>query len=148
WVTLPDPDAVFVAEDDNGRIGAYCGVGGAGDPEDRHADMRTGELVALYVDPALLGTEAGAVAHGAGVEHLAMSGFRYAMLWALRDDTVSRAFYASHGWRQDGTVGCHDLNRQRLNTVRYGRFLPAPFRRHRRLPGTFGPAGSPHPSMM
>jgi RimJ/RimL family protein N-acetyltransferase len=137
WVGLPDPDGVFVAEDSEGRIGAYCGVCEARDPEDVHEDVRTGELLALYADPDRQGTGAGSTAHEAGVEHLAAQGFRYAVLWVFQDNAASRAFYEYHGWRHDGTVKLHDVDGQRLPTVRYGRFLRVPGCRHH------PPAGRP-----
>ncbi|AHI00116.1 GNAT family N-acetyltransferase [Kutzneria viridogrisea] len=131
WLAMPDPDGVFLAEDEQGGVGAYCGVCEARDPEDVHEDLSTGELLALYGDPERKGTGAGRAAHQAGLDHLAAQGFRYAVLWVFQDDAASRSFYEHHGWRHDGAVREYDVDGQRLMTVRYGRFLRAPGRRSR-----------------
>ena len=132
WVCLPDPDGVFVAEDIEGRIGSYCVVAEARDDEDRHADLRTGELVAVHADPGRQGTGAGRTVHDAALDHLAEQGFRYVVLWVLKEDWATRSFYAHLGWRHDGASKAHVVGEHRLELVRYGRFLPA--RRRSRPP--------------
>ncbi|MBW4719906.1 GNAT family N-acetyltransferase [Saccharothrix obliqua] len=126
---LPVPSRVFVAEDEDGRIGAYCAVDAVREPDDAHPDLHTGELVAIYADPRYRGTGAGHRVHEAGVRHLLEQGFRYAVLWVFQDNAPSRRFYEAHGWRHDGLVHHYELERQELPEVRYGRFLPAPRRR-------------------
>ena len=128
WVGLPDPDAVFVAEDEEGNIGAYCAVATARDDSDVHEDLRTGELVAIYADPACLGTGAGRAVHDAGLAHLARQGFRYVVLWVLKDNWLTRMFYAHHGWSPDGAEKDHLLRDEPLPVVRYSKFLNAPRR--------------------
>ncbi|MCP2169362.1 GNAT family N-acetyltransferase [Goodfellowiella coeruleoviolacea] len=144
WLSAPDPSAVLVAVDDQGAIGAYCGVGAVRADDDRHRDLPTGELIALYANPDHLGTGAGRLVHEAGLAHLADQGFRYAVLWVFETNEPSRAFYAAHGWRADGAGKHHRLGTQELVETRYGRFLPAARGRNRRC---FGP-GWPlaHPS--
>ena len=132
WVRLPDPDGIFVAEDGDGRIGSYCVVGEARDEDDMHADLRTGELVSVHADPSCHGTGAGRTVHDAALDHLTEQGFRYAVLWVLKDDWATRSFYAHHGWRHDGASKEHVVGEHRLPLVRYGRFLPA--RRRNRPP--------------
>ncbi|WP_137814162.1 GNAT family N-acetyltransferase [Gandjariella thermophila] len=125
WLALPAPAAVFVAVDATGRIGAYCGVDAVREEGDRHADLPTGELCAIYVDPPNLGTGAGRAVHDAGVWHLAEQGFRYAVLWVLEANTSARRFYRSRGWRADGGSKQYEAGEAQLPEVRYARFLPA-----------------------
>ncbi|GAA1346659.1 GNAT family N-acetyltransferase [Saccharothrix algeriensis] len=128
-LALPDPSRVFVAVDGGGEVGAYCAVDAVREAGDAHPDLNTGELVAIYADPRHRGTGAGHAVHEAGVRHLVEQGFRYAVLWVFQDNTSSRDFYESHGWRHDGLVHRYELGGQELPEVRYGRFLPAPRRR-------------------
>lgn len=139
WVCLPDPDGVFVAEDQAGRIGSYCVVAEARDDEDMHADLRTGELVSVHSDPDCQGTGAGRTVHDAALDHLSEQGFRYVVLWVLQDDWTSRAFYAQNGWRHDGASKEHVVGERRVPLVRYGRFLPR-LRRNRPPSGFRRPA--------
>lgn len=125
---LPEPSRVFVAVDDEGRIGAYCAVDAVRESTDAHPDLHTGELVAIYADPRFHGTGAGHEVHEAGVRHLMDQGFRYAVLWVFQDNAKTRGFYESHGWRHDGLVHRYELGKQHLPEVRYGRFLSAPRR--------------------
>ncbi|KAA2261643.1 GNAT family N-acetyltransferase [Solihabitans fulvus] len=125
WLTLPEPHAVFVATDREERIGAYCAVSGVREDNDDHPDLSTGELIAIYADPAFQGTGAGHQVHEAGVRHLAGQGFRYAVLWVFEANTRSREFYEAHGWRHDGAVQSSELAEQELPVVRYARFLSA-----------------------
>ncbi|REH51795.1 acetyltransferase (GNAT) family protein [Kutzneria buriramensis] len=135
WVRLPDPDGVFVAEDEAGRLGSYCTVAEARDDDDIHADLRTGELIGVHADPLHMGTGAGRAVHDAALDHLAEQGFRYAVLWVLKDDWTTRSFYAHHGWRHDGATKDHAAGDQRVPVVRYGRFLNA--RKRNRPPSGF-----------
>jgi RimJ/RimL family protein N-acetyltransferase len=119
----PAPEGVFVAVDEDGRPGAYCVVGLARQDGDRHPDLATGELMAIYADPAVRGTGAGHAVHDAGVAHLTRSGIRYGVLWVFAANRPSRRFYEAHGWRHDGTVSHMELGGERIAEVRYGRFL-------------------------
>jgi ribosomal protein S18 acetylase RimI-like enzyme len=61
----------------------------------------TGELHALYADPARLGQGAGAAAHEAGLAQLRAAGYTYLVLWVFSDNRRARSFYARRGWRRD-----------------------------------------------
>jgi RimJ/RimL family protein N-acetyltransferase len=124
WLALPDPEAVLVAVDRSGSTGAYCMIGSVRQPTDIHPDLVTGEMLAIYADPARQGQGAGHAAHEAGIRHLAAYGFRYAVLWVLAANTASRRFYADHGWREDGTTHELPLISENVTEIRYGRFLP------------------------
>lgn len=109
-IAEPDPRAVLVAEDALGVRG-YTIVGGPHAPErDGHPTVPTGEpsgeLSTLYVDPAVIGTGAGAALHDAGLAHLRAAGFRRATLWVYAANTPAIGFYEHRGWRRDGDP-CH-----------------------------------------
>jgi ribosomal protein S18 acetylase RimI-like enzyme len=124
WVAMPSPDAVFVATDGGSDVVAYCAVCAVRDAADAHPVRPTGELVAIYADPSVLGTGAGHAVHEAGVAALASSGFRHAVLWMFENNPVARAFYRRHGWTSDGVRKHFEIGDARPMEVRYSRTLP------------------------
>jgi ribosomal protein S18 acetylase RimI-like enzyme len=128
WVSMPPPDAVFVAtrsdSDDPDGIVAYCAVCAVREAKDAHPTLPTGELVAIYTDPTVLGTGAGHAVHEAGVAALAEAGFRHAVLWVFEDNPRARAFYEQHGWTSDGVREEFEVGDARPLEVRYSRPLP------------------------
>jgi len=124
WVSMAEPDAVFVATDgDGGRLVAYAGVAAAREAKDRHPALPTGELAAIYADPMVWGTGAGHAVHEAAVSGLAGFGFRHAVLWVFVDNKVARAFYERHDWTCDGVEEEFEVGGQRPVEVRYSRGL-------------------------
>jgi GNAT superfamily N-acetyltransferase len=65
-------------------------------------DGAFGELYALNVDPDRWGLGAGASLLAAGVDALRSAGFHHAVLWVHPGNDRARAFYAAHGWIDDG----------------------------------------------
>jgi L-amino acid N-acyltransferase YncA len=124
-IAAPQPAAIFVAVDAADLPAAYCAVGAVRQGTDRHAELPTGELMAIYADPAQLGRGAGHAAHEAGVAHLLQNGFRYAVLWVFKANASSREFYAAHGWRPDGVLNQDKLGDAEVTEVRYARTLGA-----------------------
>jgi GNAT superfamily N-acetyltransferase len=102
-IAAPEPMAVFVADDEQGRVRGYCTVGPSRDP-DLAGDTTevSGVLYTLYLDPEVIGTGAGGALHDIGVAHLAGAGFARATLWVYTANTSAQAFYAHRGWRPDG----------------------------------------------
>jgi len=102
-IAAPDPTAVFVAEEGCGEVRGYCTVGPLRVP-DRSGDttLPSAELHNLYLEPAVIGTGAGAALHDAGIAHLAACGFRRAVLWVYTANTGAQDFYARRGWHADG----------------------------------------------
>ncbi|GAA4858617.1 GNAT family N-acetyltransferase [Actinomycetospora straminea] len=103
-IAAPEPMAVFVADDEQGRVRGYCTVGPSTDPDlagDTTA-ATSGVLYTLYLDPEVIGTGAGGLLHDAGVAHLAAAGFARATLWVYTANTSAQAFYAHRGWYADG----------------------------------------------
>jgi ribosomal protein S18 acetylase RimI-like enzyme len=124
WVAMPAPDAVFVATNDTDDVVAYCAVCAVREAEDAHPTLPTGELVAIYAHPSVLGTGAGHAVHEAGVAALAAAGFRHAVLWVFEDNPRARAFYERHGWTSDGVQQEFEVGDARPLEVRYSRSLP------------------------
>jgi ribosomal protein S18 acetylase RimI-like enzyme len=124
WVAMPPPDAVFVATNGTDEVVAYCAVCRVREPEDAHPALPTGELVAIYADPAVVGAGAGHAVHEAGVTALAAAGFRHAVLWVFEDNLRGRAFYERHGWTSDGVREEFEVGDAKPIEVRYSRPLP------------------------
>jgi ribosomal protein S18 acetylase RimI-like enzyme len=128
WAELagaPPPTALFVAVDGDDVPMAYCLVGAARDEVDLHPDLPTGELWAIYADPAVLGTGAGRAVHDAGVDHLARQGFAHAVLWVFEDNDIGLRFYRSNGWHADGGRADFGWGGRTVVEVRYSRSLAA-----------------------
>lgn len=117
------PTRLFVAVDGDDQPVAFCLVGDAREDSDRHPSLPTGELWALYADPAVLGTGAGTALHAAGMDHLAQHGFARAVLWVLADNDAGQRFYRSHGWRPDGGSADFEWGGVSVIEVRYARSL-------------------------
>jgi ribosomal protein S18 acetylase RimI-like enzyme len=95
----------FVAELD-GLVAAYC-MGGAArtDEPDPTITDKTGELYAIYADPALQGKGAGTAVHDRLLEQLALDGYDDAVLWVFEQNRRSQDWYTSRGWIPDGVFG-------------------------------------------
>jgi ribosomal protein S18 acetylase RimI-like enzyme len=124
WVSMPSPDAVFVATNDGDDVVAYSAVCAVRDDADAHPARPTGELVAIYADPSVVGTGAGHAVHEAGVAELVVAGFRHAVLWVFEDNAAARAFYERHGWTSDGVRTEFEIGEARPMEIRYSRPLP------------------------
>lgn len=118
------PTRLFVAVDDDDVPVAYCLVGAAREEVDRHADLPTGELWAIYADPAVVGTGAGNVLHEMGIDHLVRNGFKHAVLWVLEGNEAAMRFYRARGWRPDGGQAGFEWGGTQVSEVRYARSLP------------------------
>lgn len=119
------PTGLFVAVGDDDRAVAFCLVGDAREDVDRRPEVRTGELWAIYADPAVLGTGAGAAVHDAGMGYLAGQGFGHAVLWVLEDNKIGRRFYDSRGWCADGGSTDFEWGGASVMEVRYAKSLLA-----------------------
>jgi GNAT superfamily N-acetyltransferase len=129
WAAIaaaPPPSGLFVAVGADDRPVAYCLVSAAREAVDRHPELPTGELCAIYADPGVVGSGAGSVLHAAGIEHLAVHGFGYAVLWVFEDNDRARRFYTAHGWAPDGGREDFEFGGRRVTELRYARSLPQP----------------------
>jgi GNAT superfamily N-acetyltransferase len=121
WRTLVSgPGQVAVAE----RAGVIGGFVSYGDRRDDDLNPSTGEVYAIYADPALLGTGVDAALMNHAVTDLAALRYEAAVLWVLAANPVARSFYARGGWRPDGVERNETLGGAVLHVVRYRRALP------------------------
>ncbi|HEX5116671.1 MAG TPA: GNAT family N-acetyltransferase [Pseudonocardiaceae bacterium] len=124
----PLPARLFVAVGGDDVPVAYCLVSQAREAVDRHPELPTGELCAIYADPDVLGTGAGGALHAAAVDHLAAQGFAHAVLWVFEDNQPARRFYQAHGWAPDGGRDDYEFGGRRVFEIRYARSLAQPSR--------------------
>jgi ribosomal protein S18 acetylase RimI-like enzyme len=121
WRTLlAGPGRVAVAE----RGEVIGGFVSYGDSTDGDLPPSTGQVYAIYVDPALQGTGVGAALMNHAVADLAASRYDTAVLWVLAANEVARAFYVRGGWRPDAVERDEPLGGAVLHVVRYRRALP------------------------
>ncbi|PYM22789.1 MAG: N-acetyltransferase [Candidatus Rokuibacteriota bacterium] len=111
-----DPrDQVWIAE----RADTVLGFVLIGPSRDDDASATTGEVYAIYVEPALVGTGIGRLLFSHAVATLASHGFTRASLWVLEANAESRRFYAAAGWRPDGRRKVERQRQFELIEVRY-----------------------------
>lgn len=87
--------ATFVAVAGDEVVG-FAAVGAA------PSEDGTGELYAIYVDPASWGTGAGRALIERAHVSLRESGFERALLWVLEGNERAQRFYRAAGWEHDG----------------------------------------------
>ena len=81
-----------------------------------------GELMAIYVDPAQVGTGVGQVLMTAARERLRVVSTQ-AALWVLDGNVRARRFYERDGWQFDGTRRSRTYGDAPVQEVRYRRML-------------------------
>lgn len=121
-VTDPEPRAAYLLAERDGRIVGMTNVGPARDDDlDRSA---TGEIRAMYADPAAWSTGVGAALMRAALEHLTGSGFTRVTLWVLEGNARARQFYERWGFCTDGARQVIELGAP-VAEVRYALALAA-----------------------
>ncbi len=86
----------------------------------RDGDLpNVGELMALYVDPAYVGTGVGALLMTAARERLRAVGVTEAVLWVLDANAPARRFYQGRGWWPDGACRTEAFGNERSRLLRY-----------------------------
>ncbi|GHF85324.1 GNAT superfamily N-acetyltransferase [Amycolatopsis bartoniae] len=118
-----EPAAMFVAVGPDPVVRAYAFVSAARQETDRHPNLPTGELCAIYADPRWRGTGAGFAVHQAALGHLAAHGYRHAVLWVLAGNAPARRFYEARGWKCDDVLQDLPLGGEPIPEVRYSRGL-------------------------
>ena len=109
----------FVATD--GGVEGFVTVGPPRDEDARDGD---GELYAIYVEPALVGTGVGRALLGHAERELART-YTAATLWVFEANATARRFYERHGWAVDDAP----FDTRRWNwapSLRYRKTLRAP----------------------
>jgi GNAT superfamily N-acetyltransferase len=119
-VIAADTSIVLVAE----RDGALVGFAGCGASRDEDV-AGTGELYAIYIDPAAYRTWVGSALMARVLEELVAAGYDEAVVWVLEGNQRGRSFYERWGWRPDGTTKDEpNGDAPALLDVRYRRRLP------------------------
>ncbi|MEU5125164.1 GNAT family N-acetyltransferase [Streptomyces mobaraensis] len=114
------PMAELVAESPlDGVIGWAC----LGPSRDEDLPAPAGELYALYVRPALVGTGVGRALCAGVLERARERGDARLGLWVLRENARARRFYARAGFTADGADRVDPVDGEPVVEVRYVRGL-------------------------
>lgn len=106
---------VLVAE----RGGSLVGFVNFGPADGEAADLRLGEVYAIYLDSIHWGRGYGRALFHAATESLRVAGFREAVLWVLQTNERARRFYEIAGWKADGQTKTEERGHAVLRDVRY-----------------------------
>jgi GNAT superfamily N-acetyltransferase len=117
-----DPDHVLLLADLDGAVVGFVAVG-AGRAQVGGPDF--GELMAIYLVPAVAGTGTGRALHDAGLAWLTDRGFTVARLWVLSTNARARGFYERMGWRADGETRVETIGVE-VEETRYSLDLRGP----------------------
>ena len=110
----------FVAEYQGGVQG-WINIGKSRDAD---AHSQTGEVWALYVDPACWGQGIGTTLWAEAMKRFALSGFAEATLWVLRDNQRAIRFYQATGFQvENGTEQILDFGGTKRIEIRMRRLL-------------------------
>jgi GNAT superfamily N-acetyltransferase len=117
WFADPPPGSgVPVAEDDAGRVVGFATFVPSRDDD---APEGTGEVPAIYLAPAVVGTGIGRELFAETTAALREAGFTRATLWVLEANASARRFYEKAGWSWDGAVSTHMFECANEPVVRY-----------------------------
>ncbi|MFC0552820.1 GNAT family N-acetyltransferase [Planotetraspora thailandica] len=111
-----------VAEDDRDVVG----WGVLGPCRDDDAENEAGEIYALYVAPARIGTGAGRTLMDALIARAGEAGFATLTLWVIAGNRRARRFYERAGFRFDGTRADWPVEDTSVPEVRYARTVADP----------------------
>lgn len=107
--------AVLVSVDAHSAVTGFAVIGPT---QDGTGLAHVGELAAIYLAPAAIGTGVGRVLLASAMDRLRAEGFTQARLDVIPGNTRARAVYERAGWRADGAPwdvdhGGHVLPHQR-----------------------------------
>ena len=83
----------------------------------------SGELYAMYLDPAWWGAGQGRELLLAAEDRFVSDAYADASLWVLRDNHRARRFYELGGWQADGNEQRMVIGSDAVTAVRYGKSL-------------------------
>lgn len=123
---VPPRWSVLVAETPDAVVG-FATTGQCSDPD----RAESGELFALYLDPACWGDGVGSQLLEGAEAVMRTAGYRDAILWVLADNERARSFYEHRGWVTNGRTKRMIIGAEAVTAVRYGKTLavtdgPAP----------------------
>ncbi|MEV7169495.1 GNAT family N-acetyltransferase [Streptomyces sp. NPDC093224] len=110
----------LVAVDAGGAVVGWACLGSGPDEGAGGTGTRTGELYALYVLPALVGSGVGRALIEAVHARARELGLGRLLLWVLDDNARARRFYERAGYAADGAVQADEYDGVSLPEVRYG----------------------------
>jgi GNAT superfamily N-acetyltransferase len=111
-----DPGRALLLADMDGAVVGFVAVGAG---REQVGGPEVGELMAIYVVPAVAGTGTGRALHDAGLAWLMDRGFNHARLWVLSSNARARGFYERMGWRADGETRVETIGVE-VEETRYG----------------------------
>jgi GNAT superfamily N-acetyltransferase len=111
----PGESRLLVAEA-NGRVIGFASTGPARDDD---LPPGSGELLAIYVEPAAWGKGFGAMLFHSAIDDLRERRLDPIVLWVLADNARGRGFYEAMGWQPDGSTRPIDFGGSSVEEVRY-----------------------------
>ena len=96
---LPTTLGLLVATRDESVV-AWTSFGSGRDPD----GLADGEVYGIYADPSAWSTGAGHALLEAAERRISDAGHERAYLWVLDGNERADAFYARHGWVEDGAI--------------------------------------------
>ena len=111
----PGEHRLAVAE----AAGRVVGFASTGPARDEDLPPGSGELLAIYVEPAAWGEGHGARLLRWAVADLRARGLDPLVLWVLTENTRGRGFYEVMGWQPDGTARPIDFDGTSVEEIRY-----------------------------
>ncbi|MFK3677894.1 GNAT family N-acetyltransferase [Microbacterium sp. NPDC090218] len=116
---LPTGLGMLVAVRD-GQVVGWISFGSGRDPD----GLADGEVYGVYADPSAWSTGAGHALLEAAEQQIAAAGHERAYLWVLDGNDRADAFYARHGWAEDGAVKIEERPQLTLREHRRVKLLP------------------------
>ena len=105
----------WLAEDDD----VVVGFASTGASRDGDAAPYTGEVLAIYLDPVVIGRGMGRTLFQHAIDDLLRRGFAPLTLWVLDENQRARHFYEAAGWFADGATKAEEMSGAVLQEVRY-----------------------------
>ena len=118
-LSAEEPGGALVAED-GGRVIGFVGFGPSRTFDDAED---VGEIYAIYLEPDYQRRGVGRRLLDGALEALAERGVREATLWVLESNAGARRFYEALGWRTDDITRHDQIERVKVDEVRYRRSL-------------------------
>jgi GNAT superfamily N-acetyltransferase len=117
----PNPDRVeTVIAVEEAIVRGFATIGPSRD-SDLHG---SGELFAIYVDPAAWRRGIGRALMTDARDRLTVHGFTEGLLWVLVGNERAERFYPVDGWLRDGSRRLQEVHGVMVDEVRYRRALP------------------------
>ena len=111
----PADQRTWIAEQDGRAVGFAI----TSTSRDDDANAETGQVEAIYLAPAVVGTGVGRTLFRHSVDDLRQRGYQQATLWVLAGNQRGRLFYEAAGWRPDGAAKTEERLGATLDEVRY-----------------------------